>query len=240
MLPRAVRHTRICGGRTPVPALCTVGLRLLCSNDCSNDCSKEYNFPTQKDVIALPRKYRECSSDVLFILANQGCLGARRERLRREIMRVDKCDWSTAHLKFQEINMANDKFAWLVRLPYQIGTVTGVTAAVTAVPLVFHRDTAAWFNDRFVHESLPDGGLEALDTIFKVGNWTWGWMEPYLGTASFVLLGMQFTRAHMQRLKWKPYTERVLAWRANRLARLYPQYEEGVVKQFAEADDWTN
>merc|ERR1712232_1393597 len=87
------------------------------------------------------------------------------------------------------------------------------------VPLVFHRPTAAWFCEKFVHEDVPDGGIEELDKFWKVGNWTWGWMEPYLGTASFVLLGLQFTRINMQRLHWKPYTERILDWRADRLVK---------------------
>ena len=76
-------------------------------------------------------------------------------------------------------------------MPFKLGATTG---AVSSVPLVFHMETAIWFNEQFVHSDLPDGGLDALDTFWKVGNWTWGWMELYLlGTASFVLLGFQFT-----------------------------------------------
>ena len=106
-------------------------------------------------------------------------------------------------------------------------------------------------------KDLPDDGLADLDTFWNVGSWTWGWMEPYLGTASFVLLGLQFSRAQMQKMDWKPYTEAVLSWRANRLAdqftfffvflprmffhinhNRYPQYNRVIVRDFAKSDPW--
>ena len=43
-------------------------------------------------------------------------------------------------------------------------------------------------NRQFVKEEIPKDP-EMLDTVFKVGAWTWQWMEPAIGTASFVLLG---------------------------------------------------
>jgi hypothetical protein len=61
-------------------------------------------------------------------------------------------------------------------------------------------------------------------------------MEPYLGTASFVLLGLQFMRTQMRRMHWKPYTESILSLRANRLARLYPQYNRMIVRDFSKSD----
>jgi hypothetical protein len=60
-------------------------------------------------------------------------------------------------------------------------------------------------------------------------------MEPYLGTASFVLLGLQFARSHLQRLEWKPYTEALLSTQANRLAEQYPQYRRDIVRDFAKS-----
>ena len=35
-----------------------------------------------------------------------------------------------------------------------------------------------------------------------VGEWTWGWMEPMLGTLSFILLAFQFSRSQMRRMAW--------------------------------------
>ena len=37
-----------------------------------------------------------------------------------------------------------------------------------------------------------------LETWLEVGAWTWNWMEPPLGTITFVLLCMQLSRSHMQ------------------------------------------
>ena len=33
--------------------------------------------------------------------------------------------------------------------------------------------------------------------FWKVGAWTWEWMEPAIGTASFVLLAMQLIRSQV-------------------------------------------
>jgi hypothetical protein len=198
-----------------------------------------FRVPTLATARAQPRKYRELDNESLFIMAVDGEFGARKERLVREVMSVDSISWVQARQKVDgEINLANDAFAWLVRLPYKLGVTAGLFASLTAIPLVFHRPTAQWFCETFVFEDLPEGGIEALDSVWKVGNWTWGWMEPYLGTASFVLLGLQFTRMHMQRLHWKPYTEKILSWRANRLADKYPQYNRNIVRDFSKADPW--
>jgi len=193
-----------------------------------------------EDAKALPRKFRELSNDALSIISVSGVYGARKERLLREIMRVDSVTWDEAYQKLMEINKENDRYAWVVTFPFRISAFLGLSAAVSAIPLVFHKPTAVWFNDNFVHEDLPEGGIESLDTIWKVGNWTWGWMEPYLGTASFVLLGFQMTRIHMQKINYKPYTETVLVWRANRLSKKFPQYEKQIVSDFAVVDPWHN
>ena len=50
-------------------------------------------------------------------------------------------------------------------------------------------------------------------------------MEPALGTISFVLLALQFSRAQIQNLGVKPYTARIKLWRGERLARAFPQYD---------------
>ena len=203
------------------------------------NATNSFRVPNLEEAATQPRKFRECSNDLLYTLAITGEYGARKERLVREIMRVDKIEWEVARNKVEtDINAANDRGKWLVTLPYKVGVLAGLGAGISAVPLVFHKPTAAWFCETFVHEDLPEGGLESLDSIWKVGNWTWGWMEPYLGTASFVLLALQFTRIHMQRLHMKPYTEWVLSWRADRLARDFSQYDRSIVRDFSKADPW--
>ena len=72
-----------------------------------------------------------------------------------------------------------------------------------------------------------------LETWLEVGAWTWNWMEPVLGTLSFVLLAFQFTRSQMLNLGKAPYSEFLIESRANRLSTRYPQYNPMVMKQFA-------
>ena len=67
-------------------------------------------------------------------------------------MRVDVCDWTTARAKLAEMDSFNDRWHSLVSLPYKIGLTFGITGALSSIPLVFHKDTALWFNDTFVHE----------------------------------------------------------------------------------------
>ena len=38
--------------------------------------------------------------------------------------------------------------------------------------------------------------MSEIDTVWKVGTWTWQWMEPIIGTWSFVLLALQLIRAN--------------------------------------------
>ena len=186
----------------------------------------------------LPRNWAEIPNEDVVILSKQGLHEAREERLRRNIMVVDSCDYEAACAKLDQINQDNDNRAWLMTLPYKVGALTGLTAAVSSIPLVFDLNTAAWFAANVVHEDPPEGGLQSLDTIWKVGNWTWGWMEPYLGTASFVLLGFQFSRSQMQHIGWMPYTERIKRYRADRLVKKYPTYNEEMLRDFAETDPW--
>ena len=97
-------------------------------------------------------------------------------------------------------------------------------------------DFAMWFCAAFVKEDLPDPAT--LDTMWKVGAWTWTWMEPAIGTASFVLLALQLVRSHMQKIDLKPYRGLVSSWRADRLHRSFPQYEREIVRDYAKSDLW--
>ncbi len=90
------------------------------------------------------------------------------------------------------MNVANDRHMWVMSVPYKVGITTGISFGFGCVPVIFHRyqppmrqqlsidsilhsfllnrNSAMWFNERFVHEDLPDGGIEALDTVFKVST----------------------------------------------------------------------
>ena len=60
-------------------------------------------------------------------------------------------------------------------------------------------------------------------------------MEPPLGQISFVLLCLQFSRAQLENLGIKPYTQRIKRWRAEHLASVFPQYDSKVVMNYSES-----
>jgi len=179
----------------------------------------------------LPKGVHDLSNDVLIILAEQGQHEACFERLVRDIMSTDGIDWHEAVKVAKEIQRENRKVLWLVTLPYKVGITVAMTTGIGAIPMVFHPGLAKWFNERFVTTDVPEP--KDLETAWEVGAWTWNWMEPVLGTASFTLLALQFTRAQMKNMHLQPYTHWVKSYRANRLAELYPQYTEDIVKDFA-------
>lgn len=198
--------------------------------------SSAYNTPQSNDCQNMPRKYRSASNDVLSILAAQNVFGARKERLLREIMAKDQCTWPEARERLYAINLYNDENGWLFQLPYKLGIFLGVVGGFGCIPLVFHKQTALMFNERFVHEELPDD----LSNVWQVGEWTWGWMEPALGTLSFTLLALQLSRQFLKKLDLQPYTDKVNDYRANRLAAKFPEYEREIVRDFAKSDSWVD
>lgn len=179
----------------------------------------------------LPRAICELDNHSLYVLAMQGCHEANFERLAREIMVVDNVDWFEAATRAHQVQIVNRRVLFWGTLPFKIGFGTAVLTGVGAMPLVFHRETAKWFNAKFVHMEVPP--QEELETILEVGSWTWNFMEPVLGTASFCLLAAQFGRAQMLNMDMSPYTTMVRKWRARRLRRLYPQYDKDIVGEFA-------
>jgi len=180
--------------------------------------------------------YPELSNDVLMVYCAQGDHLAHRERLIRNIMVVDGLNWDAAQPKMTEIEAANKVGMWFYTMPYKIGITTAVTAGVLSIPLVFHLDTALWFNENFVTADVADP--EDLETWLEVGSWTWAWNEPVMGQLSFFLLTLQFARNQMLNLKAKPYTDKLLDYRASRLCRQFPMYSPMILSDFARSDEW--
>ncbi len=58
------------------------------------------------------------------------------------------------------------------------------------------------------------------------------------GSIIFLLLCFAFARNQLVNLKIKPYTDWLQTFRAKRLQRRYPQYDEDIVHDFAVNDDW--
>ena len=63
-----------------------------------------------------------------------------------------------------------------------------------------------------------------LETPLEVGSWAWNWMEPPLGQISFFLLCLQYARAQMQNLGYKPYTDWYKHRRALRICKVICLY----------------
>jgi len=187
--------------------------------------------PTLEDAVNMPSFMCELSNEALIILAENGNHEACTERLVRDVMRVDKIEWAAARDVVKKIRAESRKGLWLATLPYKIGMTCGLVTGFGCLPMIFHKPTAMWFNQIFVTTAVPD--KEDLETMLEVGSWTWGWMEPALGTASFTLLALQYVRAQMVNMDYKPYTNTVKFWRAERLHKAFPQYNEDMVFDFA-------
>merc|ERR1712216_524395 len=104
----------------------------------------------------------------------------------------------------------------LALIPYQVGLVSAGVSAVLSIPMVFSKPTALWFNHHYVTTDVPEP--RDLETVLEAGSWTWNWMEPPLGTFSFVLLCLQFCRAQIKKMGKSPYSGMIQKWRADRLA----------------------
>jgi hypothetical protein len=172
------------------------------------------------------------------MLGEMGNPQAREEILKRHVMTIDSVSYEMASEKVDEIAAKNRKGRYLLALPYQIGIAASLTAGLASIPLVFHLPTAEWFNLYYVTTDVPE--TKDLETALEVGAWTWNWMEPPLGQISFLLLCLQFSRAQIGNLGVKPYTGRLLEWRANRLAVAYPQYDERVIKNYSKSSSIYN
>jgi len=198
----------------------------------------KFKQPDIAEILSLPRRFREVSNETVFELAIQGHHGATRERLVREIMRVENCRWVEARTKVEEMNRENDKGAWLALLPYRLGVGSAFVSALVSLPMVFHKETAIWFAREVVNMPEHEIPVDEMTTFWSVGSFSWGYMEPLLGTLSFVLLAAQFMRANMQHMGLHPYTDKVNLLRASRLVKAYPQYDKNTVMEFSLTDKW--
>lgn len=186
--------------------------------------------PTLEMARAMPNRMCELSNDTLVVLAQQGHHSACGERLVRNVMAVDGVEYDIALQTTQKIREESNSVLWFATLPHQIGIAVAGGAAVASFPMVFHLPTVRLCN-LWVTTDEPEKA--DLETVWEVGAWAWNWMEPPLGTASFVLLALQFMRAQALNMDVHPYSDRVRVHRAARLVRLYPQYDMDALEDFA-------
>ena len=188
------------------------------------------NYPTIEEARRLPRDHFELGNHTLLALAASGDQGAKEERLIREIMAVDGCSWDDAQPRFLEIERKSKEGRALTQLPFFAGIGLAWTAGVASFPLCFNLRAAEWFNTYYVTADTVEP--EDLETWLEVGTWTWNWMEPPLGQASFFLLCLQYSRDQMKNIGMQTYTERVKDKRGAKLVEKFPQYNGIVVAEF--------
>jgi hypothetical protein len=188
---------------------------------------KTYKKPDMQQALSMPLSPQEMDNATLVTLGHMGNHAARKEILKRHIMNKDRVNYEQACEKFDIIAAKNRENMYLLSLPYHIGITVALSAGFLSLPMVFHLETAEWFNHHFVTTEVPEP--EDLETFLEVGSWTWNWNEPVLGTLSFLLLTLQFARAQIQNLGAKPYTARIKQWRGERLAQAFPEYDPSVL-----------
>ena len=128
----------------------------------------------------------------LILLATMENHLAREELLKRHIMDVDNVSYDEACDTFTDISKRNLEGYYMVALPYKIGIYTATIVGFCTIPLVFHLPTIEWFNEWAVTTDIPEA--RDLETPLEVSIWSWSWMEPPLGTMSFLLLCSQYAR----------------------------------------------
>ena len=162
---------------------------------------------TEIDDERMPTTYADYSNHVLLMLSAHGDDQAIRERMVRDVMKVDSVDHLEAETKVQEIEQAAKSGLAMSRLPYRVGIAAALVAGFGSIPMCFDLHTVLWFNEQYVTMDVEDA--KNLETWLEVGSWSWNWMEPPLGQASFFLLCLQYSRDQMKNIGMKTYTERV-------------------------------
>jgi len=153
------------------------------------------------------------------------------ERMVRDIMLVDGVSHADANVKMAEIEAAATKGLWLTRFPYRVGIASALIAGFGSIPMCFDLHTTLWFNEGYVTTDVPEA--KDLETWLEVGSWSWNWMEPPLGQASFFLLCLQYSRDQMKNIGMKPYTEWLKERRAAKLVDQFPTYNKIIVADFS-------
>merc|ERR1712192_8067 len=134
----------------------------------------------------------ELPTDNLIILAELGKWGAVRERFIREVMKVDAIRYEAAVVITDRI--AVEMTESLKQETSKMNLFIGICllSGIGSLFGVYSYTFGNFINETFVlaEHAEPD----EVDTVWEVGGWTWGWMEPLLGTAAFSILCAQLLR----------------------------------------------
>jgi len=187
--------------------------------------------PSHEYSMKQPTHVCELSHQSLAEMAMLGNHCSRRERLLREVMCVDGVSWGQAHDVINSFDQFNERYYWLETFPYRLGITIAFLSGVASIALVFWRPVAVWYGEQVAGEELPEGVADISElSVNQVGTWTWSWMEPMIGTASFVLLCCQFLRGQAVKMNMRSYSEQLLHWRADRLCAAFPRYDQSMLR----------
>lgn len=190
--------------------------------------------PSLKVASDMGTTFSEMENEPLVVIAEMGNHRARIEVLKRHVMAVDKSDYDSAGKVVQNIAAKNKEGVFLYSFPYKFGMGFALVSGIVVFPMVFDVATAKWFNEIFVTMEIPPP--DELDTRLETGIWTWNWMEPFTGTATFSLMCIQYIRQHAITLGIKPFTNRIREHRTRLLCEAYPQYDRHILGNFVETD----
>jgi len=208
------------------------------NNNSTNNDNNKLQFIADKPTLAyakiMPQSYSSMKHEQILQLCVEGSQPARREALIRNIMSVDSIEYDQATQQVNKLAQINRSYMQLEYSPYHFGMGGAILSGAISFPLVFDKSSVIWFNNAFVTAEMPP--VEDLETLWEVGSWSWGWMEPVIGQASFVLLLLQFARSQAMKLGLKPYGDYMLHKRSKRLVEAYPQYNPMFLDWFAESE----
>jgi len=199
----------------------------------SDELKEFYDGRQQLACTTSRLRYRDLSDETIHSLCVAKDFSAIKERLIRSIMQADGKSRLDAKITAFEMYQHNTKHNIFHSFPHILGFAIAVAAGVFSIPMVFDKNLAIWFNERYVTTDIPPP--EDLETPLEVSIWSWSWMEPVIGIASFLLLTAQFGRAQMVKMNWLPWTERVLQRRSLSLRRQFPKYPAPIVRDFSYA-----
>ncbi len=190
--------------------------------------------PTVAEAQLQPVHLYELSNEALALAARDPTAhDIHQERLIRDIMATDGLVYDDAAPIMKKMFSAN-QLSHASLFPYEVGLGLTSLGAILCFPLVFHFDSARAFAD-LLAANYDVAEMPSVDvaTMTKTGSWSWEWMEPMIGTASFSILCFQLLRTTAKRLAFNPYSDSLKSKRANDLAAKFPKYTRSVVKDFA-------
>lgn len=181
-----------------------------------------------------PTHVSEITHRSLAEAAMMGNDSAIRERLLREIMCVDQCSWEQAHAVLAKMDEYNEQYYWVESMPYRVGIFLAIIIGILSAILVFWRPIAYWYGVEIACEDPPEDPSIDEMTVNQIGSWTWTWMEPMIGTATFLLLCFQFMRGQTTRMNMNEYSQFIGTQRGLRIRAKFKHYDGSMTAAWAD------